>query len=87
MSRVLYFVRLERKIILKDFLSFLQVALKVKHKIKNRKSAMQVEMDKLAEQYGVSKTELRVCRSQLTGRMTNSRQLEMEADESKSWVV
>jgi len=37
-----------------------KVALKVKHKIKNRKSAMQVEIDKLAEQYGVPTSELRM---------------------------
>lgn len=37
-----------------------KVALKVKHKIVNRKSKMQEEMDKLAEQYGVSKSELRL---------------------------
>jgi hypothetical protein len=37
-----------------------KVALKVKHKIKNRKSKMQIEMEKLAEQYGVSKSELRM---------------------------
>ena len=37
-----------------------KVALKVKHKIKNRKSKMQIEMEKLAEQYGISKSELRL---------------------------
>ena len=45
---------------LKDVLPLLKVALKVKHKIKNRKSAMQVEIDKLAEQYGVPTNELRM---------------------------
>ena len=45
---------------LNDVLSLLKVALKVTHKIKNRKSAMQVEIDKLAEQYGVPTSELRM---------------------------
>ena len=37
-----------------------RVVHKMKHKIKNRKSKMQIEMDKLAEQYGVSQSELRL---------------------------
>jgi hypothetical protein len=32
----------------------------MKHKMKSRKSSIQMEMDKLAEQFGVSKSEIRM---------------------------
>eukprot|EP00804_Cyclotella_cryptica_P028991 CCRYP_012401-RB/>CCRYP_012401-RB protein AED:0.27 eAED:0.27 QI:186/0/1/1/0/0/2/173/59 len=37
-----------------------KIALKVKHKIMNRKSSIQLEYEKLAEQYGVSKSDLKM---------------------------